>query len=95
MTASSIEKRLRKPKPKKFYHVGPDFRLDDTRMADGKYLMPPRHGRSFPALSEPLRLSPARRLGAFSRLLVCDRMKAFSKPSMEKAWRSWNVKRGL
>ena len=33
-------------------------------------LMPPLHGRSFPALPEPLRLSRARRLGAFSRLLA-------------------------
>jgi len=65
MTASSTENRLRKPKPKKFYHVRLDFRFQTAPglqmeniavLNGGRGLMSPPGGRSFPPLSEPPRL---------------------------------------
>ncbi len=68
MATSSVEKRLRKPKAKKFYRVGFDFRFHTApglRMENigGRTLMSPPGERSFPPLSEPPRLLIDRSLG--------------------------------
>jgi len=68
MTPFSIENRLRKPKPKKFYHVWLDFRFQTApgwqmENIGGRTLMSPPGGRSFPPLSEPLRLLIDQSLG--------------------------------
>jgi len=72
ITESSIEKRLRKSKPKKIYGVDLDFRfqtatgweMENIPVVNGRrILMSPRHTRSFAALSEPLRLVIDRSLG--------------------------------
>lgn len=84
----STEKRLRKPKAKKYYRVGLDFRFHTApglRMENigGRTLMSPPGERNFPTLSEPPRLLIDRSLGRAPNdwelfhdfWLVSDRMK--------------------
>ena len=88
MTNPSFEKRLRKPKAKKFYCVGLDFRFHtapglEMENIGGRTLMSPPGERSFPPLSAPLRLLIDRSLGRAPAdwelfhdfWLVSDRMK--------------------
>lgn len=68
MATPSTEKRLRKPKARKFYRVGLDFRFHTApglRMENigSRTLMSPPGERSFPTLSEPPRLLIDRSLG--------------------------------
>jgi hypothetical protein len=87
MATPSIEKRLRKPKAKKFYcvelgrfHTAPGLRMENI---GGRTLMSPPGERRFPPLSEPPRLLIDRSLGRAPAdwelfhdfRLVSDRMK--------------------
>lgn len=92
MAMPSTEKRLRKPKARKFYRVGLDFRFHTPpglRMENigSRTLMSPPGERSFPTLSEPPRLLIDRSLGRAPNdwelfhdfWLVSDRMKGLLK----------------
>ncbi|MDA9435821.1 hypothetical protein XH88_29310 [Bradyrhizobium sp. CCBAU 51627] len=91
MAASSIEKRMRKPKTAKFYrvsiggfHTAPGVKIENTAALNGgRLLMPPPGRRGFPPLPESPRLLIDRSLGRapgdwelfYGFRLASDRMK--------------------